>query len=363
MSELPEHEKKFKTYVIATVFVFGSVTLFGFVYLATTPTATLTLLLSFAGGISNIVLPCTLPLVFIIVPIAMKASGGKKGLIMAALFGAGLIITLSIYGGAIAQVGKYLGLDFATRIMYSAAGVASYIFGLSELNLIKFKMPTYSGMPDFIQKRGEYTKVFLLGLLLGNAGVGCPNPITYIILVFSASSGDWTQGSLLMAMNGIGRVVPLLFLSALGILGINATGGLTKRIGTIREFTGWALVVLGAFIVLNGVYGHLWYEGGVFHEGLNAAFMAIGGKMIGEAAIPIQQIEEKIPFMEYGPIFNLIVSIIPIFWYWKKYPENKKHTIKVLVLVLIWSVMLFDVGLDAMKILGLPEGLPAGLKP
>lgn len=358
MSELTEQGKRFKTYLIVAVFVFGSITLFGFVYLATTPSTTLTLLLSFAGGVSNIVLPCTLPLVFIIVPIAMKAAGGKKGLVMAALFGAGLIITLSVYGGAIAQVGKFVGLDNATRIMYAAAGIAAFVFGLSELKLIKFKMPTYSAMPQFIQNRGEYAKVFLLGLLLGNAGVGCPNPVTYIILIFSASSGDWTQGSLLMAMNGVGRVVPLLLLSALGILGVNATGGLARRIDTVREFTGWALVVLGSFIILNGLFGHLWYEGGVFHEGLNMAFMATGGKMIGEADVPIEELEGEVPFMEYGAIANLIISVAPIFWYLRKYPQDRKHAIKVLILVLIWSAMLFNAGLDAMNMLGLEEGLP-----
>lgn len=363
MSEITQEGKgsKTKLFLVVAIFVFGSITLFAFIYLATTPATTLTMLLSFTGGVSNIVLPCTLPLVFIIVPIAMGTSP-KKGLIMAVLFGIGLIITLSVYGATVAQVGKYVGLDNATRIMYAAAGIAAFVFGLSELKLIKFKMPTYSGMPQFIQKRGDYTKVFLLGLLLGNAGVGCPNPITYIILIFSASTGDWLQGGLLMAVNGVGRVIPLLLLSALGLLGINATGGLTRRIEVIRKFTGWALVVLGAFIVLNGAFGHLWYEGGVFHEGLNMAFMATGGKMIGEADTPIEELEEKVPFMEYGALLNLIVSVVPVFWYWHKYPQERKHVLTMLAIVLAWSALLFNIGLDSMEILGLSEGLPEGME-
>ena len=99
-----------------------SVILFGFIYLATTPAATATYLLSFAGGISNIVLPCTLPLVFIIVPLAMVAGSTRKGIVMTLLFGLGLVITLSIYGAVIAQLGKFLGLDNATRAMYALAG-------------------------------------------------------------------------------------------------------------------------------------------------------------------------------------------------------------------------------------------------
>lgn len=361
MSDLTQEGKGFKSFLVVAIFVLASITLFGFIYLATTPATTLTMLLSFAGGVSNIVLPCTLPLVFIIVPIAMGASK-RKGLIMAALFGIGLIITLTVYGSVVAQIGKFVGLDSATRIMYAVAGIAAFIFGLSELKLIKFKIPTYSGMPQFIQKRGDYTKVFLLGLLLGNAGVGCPNPVTYIILTFSASTGDWLQGGLLMAINGVGRVIPLLLLSALGILGINATGGLTKRIETVRKFTGWALVVLGLFIVLNGAFGHLWYEGGLFHEGLNLAFMASGGKMIGEADIPIEEVEEKVPLMEYGALFNLIVSVVPVFWYWRKYPQERKQVLRILALVLLWSALLFNIGLDSMGILGLSEGLPEGME-
>lgn len=361
MSEQAQQGKGFKSFLVVAIFVLASITLFGFIYLATTPATTLTMVLSFAGGVSNIVLPCTLPLVFIIVPIAMGASG-KKGLIMAALFGIGLIITLSTYGAAVAQIGKYVGLDSATRIMYAAAGIAAFVFGLSELKLVKFKIPTYSGMPQFIQKQRDYTKVFLLGLLLGNAGVGCPNPVTYIILIFSASTGDWIQGGLLMAINGVGRVIPLLLLSALGILGVNATGGLVKRIESVRKFTGWALVVLGSFIVLNGAFGHLWYEGGVFHEGLNIAFMATGGKMIGEADIPIEEVEAKVPFVEYGVLLNLVVSVVPVLWYLRKYPQERKQTLMILAIVLAWSALLFNIGLDSMKILGLSQGLPAGMK-
>jgi len=362
MNELSEKEKRLRVYLVSLAFVLLSIVLFGFIFLATTPSKTLTMLLSFSGGISNIVLPCTLPLVFIIVPLSMSAGSARKGLAMAVLFGIGLTITLSIYGAAIAQVGKYLGLDNATRVMYGLAGVAAFIFGLSELKLIRFEFPSYMRMPGFIQKQGDYLKVFLLGLLLGNAGVGCPNPVTYIILTYAATTGDWMQGGLLMAVNGIGRVMPLLFLTVLGILGVNAVGGLTKRMDAIRKFTAWALVVLGSFIIFNGIYGHLWYEGGIFHEGLNYAFMKMGGKMIGEANIPIGQIEKKVPFVEYGAWMNLITTFIVVFWFWIKYPNSRKEVLTVLIIFFVWDLFLFDIGLNAMKLAGLSEGLPESMK-
>jgi len=347
-----EPERKFRVALVISAFVLFSIVLFAFIYLSTTPEATATMLLSFFGGISNIVLPCTLPLVFIIVPLAMVA-GGKKGIWMSILFGLGLIITLAAYGAVVGFLGQFLGLDNATRIMYSLAGLASLIFGLIELKLINFQLPSYARMPKFIEKQEDYLKVFFLGLLLGNAGVGCPNPITYVVLTFAATTGDWFRGSLLMAMNGLGRMIPLLLLTILGILGINSVSWLTKRTEKITQFTAWALIVLGSFILLNGVFGHLWYEGGLFHEGLNAGFLAAGGKMIGEADIEIEDIEEPVAFSEYGALINLLLTTIPVFWYWRKYPKNKKGILIILLIIILWDILLFDFGLNAMNWLGL----------
>jgi len=350
--QLTDPEKKFRKILVVSSFILFSIVLFGFIYLSTTPEATATMLLSFAGGISNIVLPCTLPLVFIIVPLAMVA-GGRKGLWMAVLFGIGLIITLAVYGGVVGFLGAYLGLDNATRIMYSLAGIASLIFGLSELKLIRFELPSYAGTPKFIEKQGDYIKVFFLGLLLGNAGIGCPNPITYVVLTFAATTGDWLNGALLMAMNGLGRMMPLLLLTMLGILGINSVNWLTQKMGAIKKFTAWALVVLGSFIFLNGVFGHLWYEGGLFHEGLNAFFVSIGGKMIGEADIEIEEVEKPVAFVEYGALANLVITLLPVFWYWRKYPKARKEVLVVLLIFLVWNLLLFNFGFSAMEWLNL----------
>lgn len=82
MNELSEKEKRFRVYLVTLAFALFAVLLFGFIYLATTPAKTLTMVLSFSGGISNIVLPCTLPLVFIIVPLAMASGGARKGFMM-----------------------------------------------------------------------------------------------------------------------------------------------------------------------------------------------------------------------------------------------------------------------------------------
>src|SRR3989337_4554896 len=111
------------------------------------------LIISYVAGLSMIILPCTLPLVFIIVPLSM-GQGYKKGLFMALLFGAGLTITITAYGIGVAALGKTASLDQISFIMFLIAGTAAFIFGLSQLKLIKLKLPSYSGTPRFIQNRG-----------------------------------------------------------------------------------------------------------------------------------------------------------------------------------------------------------------
>ena len=271
----PPSARRIKIFFVSLAFGLLTAIIIALTYLATSAGETLTTILSFAGGVSNIVLPCTLPLVFVIVPLSM-GKGYKKGLIMALLFGLGLMLMLSIYGAGIALVGQYLGLDQTTRILYIVAGVAALIFGLSELALISFKMPSYGGMPLFIQRQPDYFKALFLGFFLGNAGVGCPNPVTYLILTAAAGTGSVAVGAWYMAVNGLGRVLPLLFFSVLGILGVNATGGLVRRKAVVDKITGWALVGISSFIVLNGVFGHMWYEGSIFHEGLNRFVSDIG---------------------------------------------------------------------------------------
>lgn len=225
--------------------------------------------IAYVAGLSMIVLPCTLPLVFIIVPLSM-GKGYKKGLSMALLFGLGLIITIAVYGIVIAAIGQSASLDQATTVMFLIAGVAAFVFGLSQLKIISLRLPSYSGTPKFIQKRGEYSRAFFMGLLLGNAGVGCPNPLFYWLLIYIAGTGSVEVGASLGVVHGVGRAIPLILMSVLAVVGINATKSLTVKRESIERASGWMLIVIGAFLIINGLpEGHEWYEETFIHQGWN----------------------------------------------------------------------------------------------
>ena len=258
----------FRTTLISiTVGIFTVVT-FGLVWFfflgPNTPVGLGWYVFSFAAGLSMIVLPCTLPLAFVIVPLSMGK--GAKGLGIALAFGLGVAITLSMYGVIAAIIGEVavgtLGapLEAVKNWLYFVAGVFAFTFALGEIGLVKFRMPTYTGSaPAFIQRRQDYLKAFLLGLFLGNIGVGCPHPATPVILTRIAVSGDIFYGWLLFFVHAIGRVLPLLLLAFLGILGINGLKWLVARRDKIERATGWAMIFVAGFILVLGLFSHDWW--------------------------------------------------------------------------------------------------------
>jgi len=275
------------------------------------------LIIAYVAGLSMIVLPCTLPLVFIIVPLSM-GQGYKKGLTMALLFGAGLTLTISAYGIAVAGFGQTVSLDQISTVMFLVAGIAAFLFGLSQLKLINLKMPSYSRTPKFIQNRGDYSKSFFMGLLLGNAGVGCPNPLFYWLLIYIAGTGSIEIGASLGVVHGVGRAIPLILMSVLAILGINATKVLTQKRVSMEKVTGWMLIVIGAFLIINGIpEGHEWYEETFIHKGWNG--------LIQLTPIPAEfmmdehehEHEEQV-YKDYIPIILGSLIIVPIIWYFVK---------------------------------------------
>lgn len=319
-----------KKFLILVAFILFSLIFLGGVFAVTNPVAISAgqelsypswLTISYLAGLSMIILPCTLPLVFIIVPLSM-GKGGKKGLSMALLFGVGLTITITFYGFGIGALGQTADLDQISVFMFLIAGIAAFLFGLSQLKLFEIRLPSYSGTPKFIQNRGDYSKSFFMGLLLGNAGVGCPNPMFYWLLIYVAGSGSMEIGASLGAVHGIGRAIPLILLSVLAIVGINATKGVTLNRLRIENISGWMLIVIGTFLIINGIPGgHEWYESTIVHVGWN--------NLVSVALLPPEFHVSEHKHAHMSQISEELVSLLfvglvafPIVWYFTKKKRN-----------------------------------------
>src|SRR3989338_9103032 len=95
-----------KIWLTVAAFVLFSLLAIGLFSIWTSPEFTPGYSLAFLAGISMIFLPCTFPLIFIIVPLALSRRAGK-GLTMALLFGAGLTLTFTLYGMALGWLGGF----------------------------------------------------------------------------------------------------------------------------------------------------------------------------------------------------------------------------------------------------------------
>lgn len=285
----------------------------GLFSLMTTPDYTVSAALSYAAGLSMIFLPCTLPLVFVIIPMTM-GEGYRKGMTIALLFSLGLALTLGLYGAGVAYLGNVLGLEKESRLLFIIAGVAAYLFGLSELNLLRFSIPTFSGLPRFIHDRQEYIKAFLFGLFLGNAGVGCPNPAFYVLLTYLAGMGDVGYGGFLGFIHGLGRTTPLLFLVILALLGVNASKRLLDWRVAVQKVMGWSLIVLGNFMLVMGGLYHEWYEASFLHVAWNNILQRLTGGKLAETMEMMTPRAEHVHEQGIAPWLFLALLVIPIAW-------------------------------------------------
>lgn len=328
--------------VIAAVIGVG---LFWFLFLAPQAGAELGkmgwYLFSFAAGLTMIVLPCTLPLAFVIVPLSM-GKGLVKGLGMALSFGAGVALMLSVYGVLAALAGK-AGLSMMgaqvediKNWVYFLAGIFAYTFALAEIGLVKFHMPSYTGSaPDFIQKRKDYAKAFLLGMFLGNIGVGCPHPATPLILIEIASSADVFYGWSMFFVHAIGRVLPLILLAVLGVLGVNGLNWLVARKDKIERANGWAMVFVAGFILTLGLFTHDWWTNSGQHNILEKITneQAFNSRMNEQLNTEVAHLHGVAPAdsrgifgqpLEWGNWFVVFLWILPFWW---TYSREKKRVL------------------------------------
>jgi len=300
-------------------------------------------LFSFAAGLTMIVLPCTLPLAFVIVPLSM-GKGVVKGLGMAIAFGSGVTIMLSAYGIIAAIAGEIaigaLGapLESVKNWLYFIAGLFAYIFALGELGLLRFRMPTYTGAaPAFIQRRQDYLKAFFLGIFLGNIGVGCPHPATPLILVEIARAGDVLYGWSLFFIHAVGRVLPLFLLAILGVLGVNGLSWLVKRKDKVERATGWGMVFVAGFILVLGLFTHDWWVASgqhtIFEElTQEQTVTTLFTEQIGQGkahAHVSQEVEGKTGLfglpLSLGNWVLVGLWIFPLWWYFLK--NRRKKTV------------------------------------
>jgi cytochrome c-type biogenesis protein len=198
--------------------------------------------------------------------------------------------------------------------MWTVAGAVATVFALGQLHLLKVELPSFSGTPGVIVRRGGLLRPFFFGLFLGNIGVACPNPAFYVLMIYIAASGSVGEGLALGAVHGLGRVVPLLLLSVLAILGVNATAGLLRRQELIQSLAAWGLLVIGALLLAVGLFGMNWWDVALPHLMLDRVTSPLLGERMAE--LPAEaHLHSPSGFEAYAPWLAVGVIALSLLWY------------------------------------------------
>ena len=271
-------------------------------------------------------------MVLVAVPMSMQTSP-FQGLKRILFFALGLSLTLTAYGAGLAYIGKIVGFAQIQFGLFLIGGTVAFIFGLWMMKLVTLPMAE-KGLPAWLNRLPGGSTPFVTGVALGNWGIGCPDPVFYVLLVYLATVGDVWQGAMMTAAYAAGRSLPIVGFAVLGLLGVNAIPALVKRRAIVDRFFGWVLTAIGGFMLSALLFG-MWFESTWVHEGWNWLLHRLNENW-GE----IQAIGHT--HVHGGPIiapivFVTLAFVVPGVWLWIKGLAR----LRVLLLSPIGAVLVF----------------------
>lgn len=211
-------------------------------------------LTAFLGGMLALMSPCSA----LLMPAFFASTVGARMRLLAhgSVFTLGLIVTLVPLGLGLGALGSLVmserGLIIAIASLLLVTLGVLQVFGIG-FDLARV-LPGAAALQQQSATRSGFVRTFLLGAVSGVAGF-CAGPILGAILTLAMTqSSPWIAGALL-AVYGVGMVVPLMILASLWRrLGDRGRQMLRGRSFTImgREFHTTS-VITGTLIIMVGV--------------------------------------------------------------------------------------------------------------
>lgn len=213
------------------------------------------------GGVASLLSPCAamlLPSFF-----AYAFASRSNLLAKTGVFYLGLLTTLVPLGALAGSLGRLL-LAYRHLVVVGSSLIV-IVLGLAMMAGLTFRLPgaqlaDHAASIDAARPNrdpGGWVAVYVMGATYGVAG-GCSGPILGSILALAGLGGSAAYGALLLAVYGLGMMVPLIFLAALwDRLRIGQRGWLQARpvrVGplttTLPSLIGGALfVTIGVFLL------------------------------------------------------------------------------------------------------------------
>lgn len=167
----------------------------------------LSLVAALVGGMLALLSPCSA----LLVPSMFAYAFDRPGLLLrrSVMLYAGLVVTLVPLGVAASSLTVWMRAHQATVI--AVGGVVVIALGILQVLGRGFVM-----LPSRLQGVGQgdttSRSVFVLGMVYGLAGF-CTGPILGSILVLAAVGGHPVRGGVLLAVYGLGMVIPVFLLA------------------------------------------------------------------------------------------------------------------------------------------------------
>lgn len=222
------------------------------------------LITALLGGTLALLSPCgalLLPAFF-----ASTVGTGPRLLLHAGVFYVGMVLVLVPLGIGAGVLGSLFSTQRQTIVLL--ASVLLVVLGAAQILGLGFDparlMPGNAGLQSRAATATGLVKTLLLGATGGVAGV-CAGPILGAVLTVATARGDAFSAAFLLAVYGLGMVVPLALIAALwtrlGDRGRRALRGrsitvLGRELHTTSVVTGVLIMAVGVmFWTTNGLVG------------------------------------------------------------------------------------------------------------
>lgn len=177
------------------------------------------ILLSIAGGLFALVMPCTYPMIPITFSFFTKQAETRHGkvLSLALIYGGGIVLMFASIGLAVDLIGSAIGggvISFAAHWTTNLViGVAFVVFALSLFGFFTLQLPAFvTNAAGRAGRTGGLIGVFLMGATLVVTSFTCTAPIVGALLAGIADGGRATFG---MAVFGLTMAAPFVLLALL----------------------------------------------------------------------------------------------------------------------------------------------------
>jgi thiol:disulfide interchange protein DsbD len=161
---------------------------------------------SYAFGVATSLTPCVYPMIAITVSVfgAKEAKSRVQGMLLSAVFVAGIVCLFTPMGVASALTGK--GFGSALGNPWVVAGIAIVFLSLAASLFGAFEIALPESLNNRLSSVGGtgYRGAFLLGLVCGLVAAPCVGPFLFGLLGWIATTRNAGLGSAAMALYGLG---------------------------------------------------------------------------------------------------------------------------------------------------------------